>query len=674
MLLAIEGFEGFGTTTASDITTYLAEKFSDISAGPFYLGTGRYFGFSIYSSDTDQSQIIPFYTATEDSTIIIGFNFFCNAVTPVALIIFYAGDTPTLACTIKWSTVTAGELSIYDHSDTLLGTTSGAGVTLGTKWHYIEAKVVCDDSDGSIIIKVDGVTRLSLDGIDTSNASSDISYSKIGVVVTSQYKLDDFYIADGTGFNNDFLGEKSVVGCLPSSDTAIVQWTPSTGTTHYDLVNENPSNDDTNYVSDYYLGHADLYRYPIDTDITKVSGVQINTICRTEDGYGSIKVAIGSEGIEFSGSMPPHEVSSSYNTKIDIAETYPNVLYKKITISHTNVGDTLTDFPLCVKIDGDADIGAVCLSTGNDIFFTDSDFNALYAEADGFIVSGGAATGTFWVKIPEILSTSDTVLYCFYGGTSASARTGMTSVWNPNFKNIYHFGTSSSLILTDSTINANTATSSNVTAVAGRFNGAANFAGNGYLNVPTASLVGTAQFTMSYWIYITTAGYDHGIFSKGNASAWTQDMFFVMASDASQWYQIDNGADGSGAITTNPYSIGTWYRYSIIYDGTQADNASRHRVWRDGQQQTLSFDYTVPATTYASMPTAGYFGYYVSGGGWYLRGRLDEIHISNVARSPAWAVFDYYNQNSGEITWGDEQTLLPWTKNLLNLASIGIKI
>jgi hypothetical protein len=682
MLLAIEGFEGFGTTTASDITTYLAEKFSDVSAGPFYLDAGRYFGFSIYSSDTDQSQTIPFYTNTEDPTIVMGFNFFCNAVTPVALIIFYAGTTPTLACTIKWSTVTAGELSIYDYNDTLLGTTSGAGLALGTKWHYVEAKVICNASTGNVIIKVDEKVKLELDNINTSNSSSDTAYSKVSVVVANQYRMDDFYIADGTGFNNDFLGEKAVVGCLPIGDTDTIEWTPSTGTTHYDLVNENPADGDTTYVSDYGIGYTDLYQYSIDPNVTVISGIQINTISKQISGstVGGIKGVVGFEG--YADDEVAQIVSSSYSTKIRIIEEkYLAIPYcKKITISHTNVADTLIDFPLCVKIEGDTDIGAICLSSGDDIFFTDADFNVLYAELNSpFTVSSGAASGIFWVKIPKILSTADTMIYCFYGNKAAAARTGMTSVWNADFQNVYHFGTSSSLILTDSTINANTATSTSVTATDGKFDGGANFNGSAYLTIPTASLIGTPQFTISYWVNITTLG-DGGIFSKGNWNAWENDMLFVMDGSYNQWYQIDYGADGGPNIGTNPYSTNTWYRYSVVYDGTQTDadptiqNNKRVKIWRNGIQQTLDFAaYNAPATTSPSMPVNGNLGQYMCNNGFRLRGKLDEVHISNTAYSSAWVVFEYCNQSSGEITWG-EQTTPKWSATLFNRVGIGIKI
>jgi len=44
--------------------------------------------------------------------------------------------------------------------------------------------------------------------------------------------------------------------CRPS-DGNYLQWTPSTGTTHYTLVNETPCNGATNYVSTGTNGNRD---------------------------------------------------------------------------------------------------------------------------------------------------------------------------------------------------------------------------------------------------------------------------------------------------------------------------------------------------------------------------------------------------------------------------------
>jgi hypothetical protein len=51
----------------------------------------------------------------------------------------------------------------------------------------------------------------------------------------------------------------------PSADTAQKDWTPSTGTTNFNMVNETIENQDTNYVAAGTVGNKDLY------DVTDLS-------------------------------------------------------------------------------------------------------------------------------------------------------------------------------------------------------------------------------------------------------------------------------------------------------------------------------------------------------------------------------------------------------------------
>lgn len=92
---------------------------------------------------------------------------------------------------------------------------------------------------------------------------------------------------------------------------------------------------------------------------------------------------------------------------------------RKITISHTNVGSDLTDFPLLVKIaessGSSTNIGANCLANGYDIRFTSSDgMTLLPYERETFSVSSNNLTANIWVKVPVISHTADTVIYMYY--------------------------------------------------------------------------------------------------------------------------------------------------------------------------------------------------------------------------------------------------------------------
>lgn len=126
---------------------------------------------------------------------------------------------------------------------------------------------------------------------------------------------------------------------------------------------------------------------------------------------------------------------------------------KTITIQHANVDSTLTDFPLYVQFTGDTDIGAVAQADGDDIRFESSGNVLLNAEKEYFEISGGAASGYFWVKVPSVSTGAGTDIYMYYGDGSASAQSGATSVWDSNFTLVSHLS-GSNYYFADSTANA----------------------------------------------------------------------------------------------------------------------------------------------------------------------------------------------------------------------------
>lgn len=72
--------------------------------------------------------------------------------------------------------------------------------------------------------------------------------------------IDDFYLCNGLGtHNNGFLGAVRIYTGTPVADSTPLDWTPSTGTTHYSLVNEIPPDNGTTFVSDNVVSDQDQY-------------------------------------------------------------------------------------------------------------------------------------------------------------------------------------------------------------------------------------------------------------------------------------------------------------------------------------------------------------------------------------------------------------------------------
>lgn len=118
-------------------------------------------------------------------------------------------------------------------------------------WYYIEMKVYCDNSAGTVDVKVDGTDVINGTSLDTQYHSGFNYYARVAFDVKTAVPncyIDDFYVCDGAGaVNNDFLGTCNVHTLLPDGDGNKTDWTRASGATNYEML------DDLKYVTGNYL-------------------------------------------------------------------------------------------------------------------------------------------------------------------------------------------------------------------------------------------------------------------------------------------------------------------------------------------------------------------------------------------------------------------------------------
>ncbi len=280
-LLWVEGFEGFGTTVdaAPTPTGVYARKYSAVNWESYFrVKTGRWTGYAL--GFTDQSNYVHSPTAmTTNATIVIGFAVKFSSVGDYKFLSFY--DDATEGVNIRLTA--AGEIAAY-RASTLLGTSSGAGILANT-WYYLEIKVYCHNTAGTVTVKKDTVSILALTSKDTLEGAH--SYHNAWRILNGwgHYpQFDDLYFLDASGSapQNDFLGVKQVVTIFPNAAGDQSQWTPSAGS-NYDCVNDVVMDDDGTYVQTAGAGNLDLYNFEdvpatgMDDDVV---GIQINTDAR----------------------------------------------------------------------------------------------------------------------------------------------------------------------------------------------------------------------------------------------------------------------------------------------------------------------------------------------------------------------------------------------------------
>lgn len=197
-----------------------------------------------------------------------------------------------------------------------VGTTLvGTGITVAENvWYLFEVYLKVADSGGRFVVKVDGVTLLDYTG-DTKPST----YTTVGILgLGNSCYVDDIALNDTTGAtDNSWCGDGHVIALFPNGDGDVTQLTTSSGTSHYQMVDEVPSDADVTYVESSVAGERDLYQI----QNTGLSGVNINrvwveaTVRDTVAASGTIAL-----GIKVAGD------SERYSPNANLQNTYTRII------------------------------------------------------------------------------------------------------------------------------------------------------------------------------------------------------------------------------------------------------------------------------------------------------------------------------------------------------------
>jgi hypothetical protein len=327
-----------------------------------------------------------------------------------------------------------------------------------------------------------------------------------------------------------------------------------------------------------------------------------------------------------------------------------------ITIDHTKLSGSsnLTNFPVLVSMT-DVNLatvsngGGVGVSDGSDILFTAADgATKLNYEIETYNPTTGQLIA--WVQVPTVSPTTDTVMYIYYGNTSATNQQNPAGVWDASYKAVWHLPNGTTLSANDSTSNSYNGTLSNSpTATSGRIDGAASFSGSAtqYIATPYAGPASQTPFTASFWIATTSTGQPSGknaaaIMGWGDGNSCGAPGYFVIAAVDG----LGHGADNTGLQIDWPcYGYQQWPN-AIAYDGNWqyvvlACDGSSCSAYRNGALQSGTATQLAVGTGDNVKIAMGDFG--DSGP---FTGQLDEVRISTIARSLDWIATEYNNQSS----------------------------
>jgi len=298
---------------------------------------------------------------------------------------------------------------------------------------------------------------------------------------------------------------------------------------------------------------------------------------------------------------------------------------KKITIDHTQVDATLTDFPVLINI---TDIGLMghAQDDGDDILFTMDNVTKLFHEIEYFDSSTGYLAA--WVKIPSLSHSVDTELYMYYGNSACSNQQNPLGVWDNGFEAVYHMGDA------DDSLGNHDAINNGVSFVPGHIGNCGDFvrAEGDYFNLAPIVLQDFDKTVTFYNKFDdgTANNYIFGFLSYGGVylSYNTHiDGYFFLHYNRPSGYTVAKTSENAGErwnYVTAVHNAATNYLY-IYVDGILKASKSIGKEELDKN----------------GLDTIGF-----SGSTHHLDACIDEFRISKTARSVDWIKTEFNNLNN----------------------------
>ncbi len=321
---------------------------------------------------------------------------------------------------------------------------------------------------------------------------------------------------------------------------------------------------------------------------------------------------------------------------------------QEVTIPDLGNSATLGDFPTLVKLTDQANpLFGNARAGGGDIFFTFTDTGGtttkLKHEVEYYSDTGSKELDA-WIRLPELPSGGATI-QMYYGNTVAPDQQEAAAVWDNNFKMVQHLGETAQTLGSsnndhlDSTQYDNDGEAHNdvVMNAAGKTGFGDAFDGiNDYVDCGNdSSLDLTAGMTIEAWVKWNDFK-NFGTIVDKMAGGGVAPSNYYMWSYAGGTIRagIGNGTAHNGVDFTGSLSIDQWYH--VVF---KADGSSLY-LYINGLEEATAGQTITPNANDQPVRISKY-----STSGFTLDGLIDEVRISDVARSSDWLLASFNNQS-----------------------------
>jgi hypothetical protein len=308
---------------------------------------------------------------------------------------------------------------------------------------------------------------------------------------------------------------------------------------------------------------------------------------------------------------------------------------RMLTVDHTQVAATLSNFTVMVSVA----LPSAHIQNANcyDCIFTSDNAGTTLLNWETESYASGSLVAH--ILIGSLSSSADTQFYIFYGkagvGSFQGGSTG--SAWDGSYVAIHHLsGVPSSAV---DSISGVSGTIANVTATTGEIDGGGSFNGtSSSIDILPASATTdrfTGDFTLSAWFNSSSAGYQVilGKETSGSPDEWILAINAHTAGTVELWDQT------AGTFAYAPYTGSTW-QHGVCLRASGTMNCYVNGTVGTSAASTTNFASVGINDLY--IGERQYTGFQE-----WFSGTIDEVRLSNVARSASWITTEYNNQKPG---------------------------
>jgi len=287
------------------------------------------------------------------------------------------------------------------------------------------------------------------------------------------------------------------------------------------------------------------------------------------------------------------------------------------------ISGSLTDVPVLIRLHpGNFTYFNDVQASGNDIrFVAPDDKTPLKFHIERFDPTNQIAF--LWVKVPRLTGgTNSDFVYLYYGNPKAPAGGEPAATYDANQVVVYHFSDANGIV-TDATAYKNLPTQVGpMLTPASLIAGGAKFDGASAIKLaesPSTRVTAAQGITVSAWVKFDAPQQDAYIVSGLDGDG----RGFVLGVNGASAYARLAGGNGAPSVASPDMSLGEWHHVAL------RAGENRLSVYVDGVE-AASMQAYIPE---AAAPLV--IGQSAAGANGYV-GELDELEVSNTARSADW--------------------------------------